>query len=110
MNAITCMSVLEHGVNTNAFLESSWAALSPEGRLIVSVDYWPTPTPRTTNLFGRGDIVFDAEALDTFLSSAKRIGFAAPVLTSELTATSHAEALSSELPYTFAYASFVKPS
>ena len=39
--AVTCMSVIEHGVDTGAFFEEAARLLRPGGLLVLSTDYWP---------------------------------------------------------------------
>lgn len=39
--AITCMSVIEHGVDIDAFFEEVARLLRPGGLLVLSTDYWP---------------------------------------------------------------------
>lgn len=39
--AITCMSVIEHGVDIEAFFEEVARLLRPDGLLVLSTDYWP---------------------------------------------------------------------
>jgi SAM-dependent methyltransferase len=41
-DAITCLSVLEHGVNLEEYLKEMWRILKPGAVLITSVDYWQT--------------------------------------------------------------------
>ena len=39
--AVTCMSVIEHGVDIGAFFQETARLLRPGGVLILSTDYWP---------------------------------------------------------------------
>ncbi len=39
--AVTCMSVIEHGVDIDAFLNEAARLLRPGGLLVISTDYWP---------------------------------------------------------------------
>ncbi|MBN2210506.1 MAG: class I SAM-dependent methyltransferase [Sedimentisphaerales bacterium] len=39
----TCISVLEHGVDTERFLTETARLLKPDGRLFVTADYWEIP-------------------------------------------------------------------
>ncbi len=39
--AVTCMSVIEHGVDIGAFLNEATRLLRPGGLLVLSTDYWP---------------------------------------------------------------------
>jgi SAM-dependent methyltransferase len=40
-DAITCLSVIEHGVNEENYLKEMSRILKPGGLLITSTDYWP---------------------------------------------------------------------
>jgi len=42
-DAVTCLSVIEHGVDVEKFFPEMHRILKPEGVLIVSVDYFETP-------------------------------------------------------------------
>ena len=42
-DAITCMSVIEHGVPLREYFREMWRLLKPGGLLITSTDYYPTP-------------------------------------------------------------------
>jgi SAM-dependent methyltransferase len=42
-DAITCLSVIEHGVDIDAYLTEAARLLRPGGVLMTSVDYWPDP-------------------------------------------------------------------
>jgi SAM-dependent methyltransferase len=53
LDAVTCMSVIEHGVPVKAFLEESARILRPGGVLCVSTDYDQEP-PDTAGLFAYG--------------------------------------------------------
>ncbi len=41
-DAITSLSVVEHGVNLEAYFREMWRILKPGGMLITSTDYWQT--------------------------------------------------------------------
>lgn len=55
-DAVTCLSVIEHGVPVKAFLEESARLLRPGGLLVVSTDYDQDP-PDTTGLTAYGQQV-----------------------------------------------------
>ena len=40
---VTCLSVLEHGVNINQYFKEMSRIIKPNGLLIISTDYWATP-------------------------------------------------------------------
>lgn len=76
--AVTCMSVIEHGVNVDRFLEEAYRVLAIGGYLIISTDFWYEPLARTSRLFGAPDIVFAPHQIETLLRSAARVGFEVP--------------------------------
>jgi SAM-dependent methyltransferase len=41
--AVTCMSVIEHGVDVPRFFREAVRLLRPGGLLLLSTDYWPEP-------------------------------------------------------------------
>jgi SAM-dependent methyltransferase len=44
---VTCLSVIEHGVDLAAFFRETARVLAPGGYLLVSTDYWPEPVSST---------------------------------------------------------------
>jgi 2-polyprenyl-3-methyl-5-hydroxy-6-metoxy-1,4-benzoquinol methylase len=42
-DAITCLSVIEHGVDLDAYFREMSRILKPGGILITSTDYWQAP-------------------------------------------------------------------
>ena len=42
-DAVTCLSVVEHGVHLPAYFEEMSRILKPGGLLVTSTDYWQTP-------------------------------------------------------------------
>lgn len=73
--AITCLSVIEHGVPLQPFLAESARLLRPEGILVVSTDYDESP-PDTTGLFAYGVPVqvFSPAQIQDFVAAADRHG------------------------------------
>lgn len=66
--AATCMSVIEHGVDTSAFFSEVARILRPGGLLVISTDYWPekidvgslrrfAETPGNDRIFDRAELV-----------------------------------------------------
>ncbi len=53
-DAITCLSVIEHGVDLELYFREMARILRPGGALITSTDYWQTPIDT------HGQIMFDA--------------------------------------------------
>lgn len=64
-DAITCLSVIEHGVDTGAFFKEAARLLKPGGILITSTDYYSEPIDTRgqkaygvpIRIFTRGDIL-----------------------------------------------------
>jgi SAM-dependent methyltransferase len=75
-DAVTCLSVVEHGVNMEAYFREMSRIIRPGGVLITSTDYWEMPV----ETFGRRGYgvpihIFDkAEILELFAIAA-RCGF-----------------------------------
>ncbi len=76
--AVTCMSVIEHGVNVDRFLEEAYRVLAIGGYLIISTDFWYEPLARTSRLFGAPDVVFAPVQIESMLRNAARLGFDVP--------------------------------
>lgn len=77
---VTCMSVIEHGVDVAAFLGEAARLLITGGTLIVSTDYWPTAIPtgglkRFSETRGT-DVIFDTDAILALCRQAEAAGFA----------------------------------
>lgn len=66
---ITCLSTVEHEVDIAAFAKEAGRLLRPNGKLIVSFDYWPngldTSSVSGWSVFGRADTERLIEALAT---------------------------------------------
>ena len=75
LDAITCMSVIEHGVPIEGFLRESARVLRPGGILCVSTDYDQEP-PDTTGRIAYGSEVkiFSPEDIRTFVATAEGAG------------------------------------
>lgn len=75
-DAVTCLSVVEHGVNMEAYFREMARIVRPGGLLITSTDYYDTPV----DTFGRSaygvpiHVFAKAEMLDIF-AIAERCGF-----------------------------------
>ncbi len=73
--AITCISVIEHGVNEARFLAEARRLLAPGGYLVVSTDYWPNSIPTSeVRAFGLPWRIFARSDIETFLGSCRRLG------------------------------------
>jgi SAM-dependent methyltransferase len=75
-DAITCLSVIEHGVDVPSFLRESHRILRPDGLLVMSCDYHADPT-RTggQTAYGVPVHVFDRAEIESVLAKARGIGF-----------------------------------
>lgn len=74
-DAITCLSVVEHGVPVKPFLAESARILRPGGLLVVSTDYDQDP-PDTTGLtaYGQPVQIFSPAEIRDFVGLAERHG------------------------------------
>jgi 2-polyprenyl-3-methyl-5-hydroxy-6-metoxy-1,4-benzoquinol methylase len=63
-DVVTCLSVIEHGVNTQAFLNECQRLLKPGGLLIISTDYWCEPLNLAHSADEHGELyVFSPQTL-----------------------------------------------
>ena len=87
-DAVTCMSVVEHGVPIEPFLAESARIIRPGGVLVVSTDYDQDP-PDTTGVtaYGQPVHIFSPDDIRDFVKTAEKHGL---VLKGEL-ALEHAE-------------------
>ena len=74
-DAVTCMSVIEHGVPIDGFLAESARVLRPGGLLVVSTDYDQQP-PNTAGMtaYGTAVKIFGPEGIREFAANAKSHG------------------------------------
>jgi SAM-dependent methyltransferase len=75
-DAVTCLSVVEHGVNIEAYFREMARIVKPGGLLVTSTDYYETPV----DTFGRSAYgvpirIFDRAAILDAFAIAKRYGF-----------------------------------
>jgi SAM-dependent methyltransferase len=81
-DAITCLSVIEHGVDLSAYFNEAARILKPGGLLITSTDYWQTPIDtRGQHMYGVPVHIFTQEQIERTVSLAGRYGL---VLTSKI--------------------------
>jgi ubiquinone/menaquinone biosynthesis C-methylase UbiE len=78
-DAVTCISAIEHGVNTHAFFQEMARVTKVGGLLLVSTDYWPTPL-NTDTLFPYGEQygpmrVFTRAQVAAMVRDAENSGF-----------------------------------
>jgi hypothetical protein len=77
-DAITCLSVIEHGVPLESYFREMHRLLKPGGLLITSTDYYPTPID-TRGMVAHGCPVqiFSKQDIQAALSLADEIGLKA---------------------------------
>lgn len=75
-DAILCLSVIEHGVEINAFLNEIKRLLRPNGLLYLSTDYWPQQiSTQNINPWGLPWKIFSHDDIQDLLKIANKIGF-----------------------------------
>jgi SAM-dependent methyltransferase len=76
-DAITCLSVIEHGVNIEAYLKEMWRLLRPGGLLITSADYWQASIDTEgRQAYGVPVKIFTEDQILKTVGLAKQYGFA----------------------------------
>ncbi|WP_348267494.1 methyltransferase domain-containing protein [Edaphobacter paludis] len=75
-DAVSCMSVIEHGVPLEGYLREMHRVLKPGGLLITSTDYYPTAIDtRGKMAHGAAIKVFTKAEIQEILRLAEQIGF-----------------------------------
>jgi SAM-dependent methyltransferase len=75
-DAISCLSVIEHGVDLNAYFREMHRILKPNGILITSTDYWPVPIDTgTASAYASPVTIFTEKDLRSAVEVAQRCGF-----------------------------------
>lgn len=73
--AVTAISVIEHGFDGHSLLREISRLLKPGGYFIFSLDYWPEKIDTTdTQLFGMDWKIFSHEELNDFISQSAAYG------------------------------------
>ena len=73
---LTCLSVIEHGVNIPRYFQEAYRILKPGGYLITSTDYWREPLATgALQAYGQPVTVFTPEDIEQILEMARRSGF-----------------------------------
>lgn len=77
-DAITCLSVIEHGVDLGAYVREMRRLLKPGGVLVTSTDYWPSPID-TKGIYPYGRamgemMIFDGPMLRGLIDSMEAAG------------------------------------
>lgn len=100
---IACLSVIEHGVDTDRFLDEAARLLSIDGVLVVSTDYWPEPIDTgAREAYGHPVRVFDRASLTALIEGARLRGLV-PIGSVDLGAEERAVRWERmDLDYTFA--------
>jgi len=74
-NAITSISVIEHGFDAQALLKEMSRLLKPGGYFIASFDYWPEKIDTTgIDFFGMDWLIFSKQDVIDFLEQAENFG------------------------------------
>lgn len=75
-DAITCMSVIEHGVPLEDYFREMWRLLIPGGLLITSTDYYPRSIDtREKSVHGAPIKIFSRPEIEAMLGLAESVGF-----------------------------------
>jgi SAM-dependent methyltransferase len=75
-DAVTAISVIEHGFDPDRLLAELFRLLKPGGYFIASVDYWPEKIDTSgIKAYGMDWTIFSAGELNSFLIKAKSYGF-----------------------------------
>jgi SAM-dependent methyltransferase len=75
-DAVTCLSVIEHGVDLAGYFHEMARIIAPEGLLITSTDYWETSVDtRGQSAYGVPIHVFTKREILGAISTAESLGF-----------------------------------
>ena len=74
--AVTCQSVIEHGVDPTAYFKEMARIIKPGGLLITSTDYWETPIDtKGMTAYGVPIKIFTKEDIELMILIAADFGF-----------------------------------
>ena len=77
--AISAISVIEHGFNSKLLLSEMSRLLRPGGYFVASFDYWPDKIDTTgVAFFGMDWLIFSEQEVRAFIEEAKSFGFTTP--------------------------------
>ena len=74
---ITCISVIEHGVDVEAFVKEASRLLRPGGQMWITFDYWEPASDNSVDevkIFGLPWTIFDREKVEQLIESANKYG------------------------------------
>jgi SAM-dependent methyltransferase len=75
-SAVTCLSVIEHGVDLNSFFFEMRRILKNAGILFISTDYWERPIDTGgKTAYGCPVKIFDKKDIELLITTAKQHGF-----------------------------------
>jgi SAM-dependent methyltransferase len=75
-DAVSCMSVIEHGVPLEGYLREMYRVLKPGGLLITSTDYYPTAVDTEGKMaHGAAIKIFTKPEIEAILRLAESVGF-----------------------------------
>ena len=75
-DAVTCMSVIEHGVPLRPYFAEMFRVLKPGGLLITSTDYYPEPIDTTDKVAHGAPVkIFSRREAEEMMALAREIGF-----------------------------------
>lgn len=75
VDVVTCLSVIEHGVDPEAFFRECRRILKPGGMVLLSTDYWHEPMPvHNATAYGSKVHIFDPQGIRELVATAERQG------------------------------------